>query len=77
MEKNNKKKETTESQDPHGKVITIIAKVKMTGVPIVGQQAKNPTSIHEDVVRSLASLSGLRIQHCHKLRCRSKMQLRT
>ena len=26
-------------------------------------------------VRSLASLSGLRIQHCHELWCRSLMQL--
>ena len=28
-------------------------------------------------VRSLASLSGLRIQHCHELWCRSQMQLRS
>ena len=26
-------------------------------------------------VQSLALLSGLRIQHCHELRCRSQMQL--
>ena len=31
------------------------------GVPVVAQQLTNPTNIHEDVVRSLASLSGLRI----------------
>ena len=34
------------------------------GVPIVAQQVKNPTSIPEDMVQSLASLSGLRIRHC-------------
>ena len=32
-------------------------------------------NIHEDVVLSLASLSRLRIRHCHKLQCRSQMQL--
>ena len=35
----------------------------------------NPTSIHEDSVRSLASLSGLRIQHCRELWCRSQTRL--
>ena len=35
----------------------------------------NPTSVHEDMVQSLALLSGLKIQHCHKLPCRSQMQL--
>ena len=34
------------------------------GVSIVAQQVKNMISIHEDAGRSLASLSGLRIQHC-------------
>ena len=33
---------------------------------------KNPTSIHEDS-GSVALLSGLRIQHCHKLWHRLKM----
>ena len=28
-------------------------------------------------VQSLASLSGLRIQHCHELWCRSQMLLRS
>ena len=28
-------------------------------------------------VQSLASLSGLKIQHCFKLQCRSQMQLRS
>ena len=46
----------------------------ITGVPIVSQQIKNLTSIHEDVVRSLALLSGLRIQLCCKLQCRLEME---
>uniref|UniRef100_A0A8C3X0H2 Ig-like domain-containing protein n=1 Tax=Catagonus wagneri TaxID=51154 RepID=A0A8C3X0H2_9CETA len=54
------------------------------GVPVVAQWVTNPTSIHEDTgsipgltlvsmrtrVRSLASLSGLRIRHCRELWCR-------
>ena len=28
-------------------------------------------------VRSRASFSGLRIRHCHKLQCRSQIQLRS
>ena len=32
--------------------------------------------VHEDAVRSLALLSGLRILHCYKLQCRLQMQLR-
>ena len=35
----------------------------------------NPASIHEDMGRSLAPLSGLRIWHCLELWCRSQMQL--
>ena len=41
-----------------------------------GSAVMNPTSIHEDRVRSLASLSGLRIWRCRELWCRSQMQLR-
>ena len=36
----------------------------------------NLTSIHEDTVRSLASLSGLRILRCHELWCRHSSNLR-
>ena len=39
----------------------------------MAQWLMNPTSIHE--VRSLASLSRLRIQCCCELWCRSQMQL--
>ena len=35
----------------------------------------NPTGVHEDVGLILASLRGLRIQHCRKLWCRSKTWL--
>ena len=31
---------------------------------MVAHQVKNPTSIHEDLVQSLALLSALRIWHC-------------
>ena len=40
-----------------------------------GSVVTNPTSIHEDMVWSLAPLSGLRIWRCHKLWCRSWMWL--
>ena len=42
---------------------------------MVTQWVKNPTSIHEDAARSLASLSGLRSQHCCELWCRWQMWL--
>ena len=37
-----------------------------------GSVATNPVSTHEDSVQSLALLSGLRIQHCRELWCRSR-----
>ena len=40
-----------------------------------GSAVKKLTSIHEDEVQSLASLSGFRIQCCHELWCTLKMQL--
>ena len=45
------------------------------GIPVVTQQVKNPTCIHEDESSSLASLGELRIWHCHKLWRRSQMGL--
>ena len=42
----------------------------------MAQQLMNPTSIHKDVAQFLALLSGLRIQHCHELWCRSQMRVR-
>ena len=44
----------------------------------MAQWKKNLTSIHEDAglqIRSLASLSGLRIWHYRELWCRSQTQL--
>ena len=38
-----------------------------------GSVIMNPTSIHEEA--ALAPFSGLRIQQCHELRCRSQMWL--
>ena len=43
----------------------------------MAQQVKNLISIREDAGPSLALLSSLRIQCCHKLRCRSEMWLRS
>ena len=43
--------------------------------PVVAQQVKNPTSIQEDAVRSLVSLSGLRSRRCRELWCRSHPRL--
>ena len=45
------------------------------GVPIVAQGVKNLTSIHEDGGLLLATLSGLWIQHYHKLQLRSQIWL--
>ena len=39
-------------------------------VLVMAQQLTNPAGIHEDRGSSLASLSGLRIWHCHELWCR-------
>ena len=42
-----------------------------------GSVVTNPSSIHEDAVQSLGSISGLRIRHCHELGCRSQTWLRS
>ena len=49
-------------------------KITALGVPVVAQQLVNLTRIHEGV-RSLASLSGLRIWCCPELWCRLWMHL--
>ena len=46
-------------------------------VPIVAQWKWTWLASMGTQVWSLASLSGLRIQHCHDLRCRVKIQLRS
>ena len=44
------------------------------GVPIVAQQVKDPTFVSMRIwIQSLASLSRLRIWHCHRPRHRSQM----
>ena len=45
------------------------------GVPIVVQWKQIQLGTLRLWVRSLASLSGLKIWHCHKLWCRSQMRL--
>ena len=58
--------------------LAIIIELKLqrfSGVPLVAQWVKNLSSIHEDVVQSLALLSGLRIRHCHELQYRVQMWL--
>ena len=45
--------------------------------PPVAQQVKDPTLSVKIQVQSLASFSGLRIRHSHKLQHRSQMQLRS
>ena len=45
------------------------------GSPCRGSTVMNLTSNHEDMVWSLAPLSGLRIRHCCELQFRSQMQL--
>ena len=58
MEKANWEKKQTRVQED--------TKNSPEGVPVVAQLETNPTSIHEDVGWSLASLSWLGIQHCYK-----------
>lgn len=58
--------------------LTEVLSSAVLGVPVVVQRVKNLTSIHEDMwmwVWSVALLSGLRSPCCHKLQCRSQMQL--
>ena len=43
--------------------------------PCCGSDVTNPTRIHEDTGSTSASLSELRIQHCHEQQCRSQLQL--
>ena len=52
-------------------------KYPIPGVPVAAQQLTKPTSIHEDMVHSLALLRGLRIQRCHELWCGLQMWLRS
>ena len=47
------------------------------GVPIVAQQKLIQLVSIRVQVRSLASLGGSCIQHCHELWCQSQMQLRS
>ena len=54
-----------------------IIRTNAKGVPVVAQRVKNPTSIHEMRVQSLASLSELRICHGCKLQHRLQRQLRS
>ena len=50
-------------------------KDKQNGSSNGGSVETKLTSIHEDVVQSLAFLSGLRFWCCHELWCRSQMWL--
>ena len=45
------------------------------GAPIMAQQKRTRLASMRMRVRSLASLSGLRIRHCPELWCRAQMQL--
>ena len=48
----------------------------MNGVPAMAQWKRIWLASMRTQVRYLASLSGLRIQHCHELWCRSQMRFR-
>ena len=50
-------------------------KWRMVRSSCCGSGVKNPTSIHEEAVWSLASISGLKIWHWHKLQHRLQRQL--
>ena len=49
----------------------------MDGVPILAQWKRIQLGTMRLLVQSLASLSGLRIQRCYELWCRSKARLRS
>ena len=51
--------------------------MKILGVPIVAQQLTNQLASMRMLVRSLVSLSGLRIWHCCELWCGPQMWLGT
>ena len=51
-------------------------KIYSLGVPVVAQQKSILVGTMRLCVQSLASLSGLRIQHCCERWCRLQMQLR-
>ena len=59
---------------PHG--LSILS-VKCAGDPVVAQWKRIRLGTMRFLVRSLASLSGLRIRHCHEMWCRSKTWLRS
>ena len=50
-------------------------KIRDIGVPVVAQGKQSQLGTMRLWVRSLASLSGLRIQHCHELWYKSQMWL--
>ena len=69
------------SQESHSGVSACFlwapSKERANRVPAVAQRVKNPTLSRRIWVQSLASLSGLRIQRCHELQCRSQMRLQS
>ena len=55
--------------------VSVVKKLKF-GVPIVTHQVKEPSFVSSRMrIQSLTLFSGLRIQHCCKLRCRLPTQL--
>ena len=55
--------------------LNVFLKFKGIGVPIVAQQKRIRLGTMRLRVRSLASLSGLRIRRCRELWCRSQTRL--
>ena len=56
-------------------VLYICQNILVLGVPMVAQQLQTRLVSMRTQVRCLASLSGLRIWHCHELWCRLQMWL--
>ena len=50
-------------------------KMAMVGIPVMAQRKQISLASMRTQLRSLASLSGLRIQHCCELWCRLQMRL--
>ena len=55
--------------------VSLTQKAGQGGVPFLAQRLTKLTRIHEDVGSIPGLRSGLKIQHCHELWCRSQMRL--
>ena len=58
-------------------ILSLFKKQNKIGVPLVAQQVKNPTSIHEVVGLIPGLTQWVKVQRCHELWCKLQTQLRS